>query len=184
VLWLVLATGCAFPLSPGSTTPVGRDASAIDAVLAEGARRGLTSARFLEERRDRMVIVEATDEVMRDRVGYCAYGGPVCAASAQLDPAARRDARVAAGCLLGACAGGSIAWVQNEPWPFNLGRWRVELFVSAYLEPAHRVRTLIHEAVHFLADCTRGAPDYAHANQTLWGPDGIERAVQSAMSTQ
>ncbi len=189
LLALPLLLGCPVPTPPGASRPASvSDLHVADLVIAGAARRGLDmSGRCADERRSRMVIVDASDEVMRSRIGYCASGGPICEeTSALTDPAERVSARAERGCLLGRCVAGSIAWPQDDIWPANLGRWRAEIYVSAYLDRLTRRAALSHELVHWAIGCSHHPEGAPHSAPGMWEaePGSLVLEVQATLAAE
>lgn len=177
--------GCPPPLPSGAVRPPSSaDLELFDAVLTAAPAAGVpVTERCREERAERLVVVDATDQTMRRWAGYCASQSDICVQTAAISDAQERSrARGEAGCLLGLCAGGSTVWEQDDIWPANFGRWRAVVFVSAYEDAATRRRLVLHEAVHWLGGCSGTGVDHTHSRLELWGPDGVEqRAAASAL---
>ncbi len=186
LLALPLLLGCPMPTPRGSQRPPNpADLRIIDLVIAESAARGFdVSGRCADERRSRIAVVDADDETMRRHIGYCASGSDTCLATAGLEPEARAMARARAGCLLGICSAGSIAHAQDDVWPANLGRWRLDIYVSAYLDAATRRDVIAHEAAHGVSACSGHGEDQRHADARLWGPGGVVETVQRQIAAE
>jgi len=180
--------GCPPPLPPGAMRPPSApDLRALDLVIAEASARGLNvQGRCMEEREDRFVIVVADDATMQRGVGYCASQGDICLSTASLPTAEERFyARAEQGCLLGKCVSGATTWAQDDVWPLNLGRWRVEMYVSAYVDERTHANVVVHEAVHWILSCAAGGADHGHATPGMWGGAGsLEGTVQAALAAE
>ena len=187
--FLPLLLGCPLPLPRGASRPPSpADLHVIDLLMGEGAARGLGSDRCNEERRERLVVVDADDATMRARVGYCARGSDACISTEGIaDPNDRYLARARLGCLLGVCSGGSIAHAQDHVWPANLGRWRAEIYLSAYVDASTRRALLVHEGAHWLLACSGRGEDGRHAIPGIWereGPTSLVLTVQRRLAAE
>lgn len=183
VLAAILLAGCPMLALPrgASRPPLGRDLRAIDAVIAAGTARGITSSTCDDERRDRLVVIDADNETMMRIAGYCARGSDVCASTDALPEQEKFDARARFGCYLGACAGGVTFRVADDVWPVSLTRSRGELYISIYVEPPVRTDLLLHEATHWFLGCSSGDADPLHLRAYAWGAGGIEASAREAL---
>lgn len=161
-LGLCLAIASCAPLPRGASRPPSdADVALIAEAEAEWSRLGGGVGGAWE----RVVVVDADEETMRNGTGYCATRGPVCGLFDTRGPeltAALQEA----GCL--DCVVGATRLRPDAPWPAGLAHQRVELYLSTYIDPWRRCRALAHEALHGLG-WSIGEPDHYHERAGVWG---------------
>lgn len=144
-LLVVLFAACASRLPHGALPPQGTDRVALEAAVATWRELGLGWSPLCAEemQRVRVVIAEPTTftELCRNRPS-------------------------SAGGRLYAC---STKQYENA-WPVSLiNNDYVPLLVISALQPQrHREELVVHEAMHWLGDCSGRGIDHAHADDRVW----------------
>ena len=184
--FLPLLLGCPQPLPRGASRPPNpADLRVIDLVIAESAARGFdVSGRCADERRDRIAVIDADDERPCGGASGSARRAPMGATPPRGCRIRIATSRARLGCLLGICSAGSVAHSQDSIWPTNLGRWRMDIYVSAYLDRETRRAALTHEAAHAVSACAGQGEDGQHSNALLWGAGGVVESVQAALAAE
>ncbi len=82
-----------------------------------------------------------------------------------------------------------MAFLQDDVWPANLGRWRVEIYRDANQPDAMRMALGIHEMVHWILACSGSGfgEDGSHSAPGFWeydGPTSLVLEVQAAFPPQ
>lgn len=167
--------GC--PSWRGAVHPVPTPEAAVLAVVrAEWAAASLPFTPTCTAELGRLGYLEADDAAMRRLVGYCAAGSTSCAGTSL-------DDRLAAGCYLGSCTGGTVLW-DDDPFPISLfTASRVTLVVSSHLAEAERPNALAHEYAHALGMCAL-SDGWTHNDQRVWGLGGVLDRVRARLAEQ
>lgn len=145
VVAAVLLLGCASSLPPGAVTPQGNHRLALDAAVATWRELGLNWDPLCVEEMDRVQVVIAEPETFTE----------LC-----------RNRPSSAGGRLYACS----TKQYERAWPISVvdGDYVPLLVISALQPQAHREELVVHEAMHWLGDCSGRGIDHAHADDRVW----------------
>lgn len=146
--WLVTAVllaGCASSLPPGAVSPQGNHRIALEAAVATWRELGLNWDSLCVEEMRRVRVVIAEPETFTE----------LC-----------RNRPSSAGGRLYACS----TKQYESAWPVSMvdGDYVPLLVISALQPQAHREELVIHEAMHWLGDCSGRGIDHAHADDRVW----------------
>lgn len=140
-----LLAGCASSLPAGAVTPQGNHRVALEAAVATWRGLGLNWSPLCVEEMQRVRVVIAEPETFTD----------LC-----------RNRPSSAGGRLYACS----TKQYEHAWPVSLidGDYIPLLVISSLQPQSHREELVIHEAMHWLGDCSGRGIDHAHADDRVW----------------
>lgn len=141
----VLLAGCASSLPVGAAPPQGNQRIALEAAVATWRELGLNWDPLCIEEMQRVRVVVAEPEEFTE----------LC-----------RNRPSSAGGRLYACS----TKQYERAWPISMvdGDYVPLLVISALQPEGHREELVVHEAMHWLGDCSGRGIDHAHADERVW----------------